>query len=157
MIVRIICDLILITYFFFWLWNLFHWKPTHFVGYAQLGVCLVIHDPGECLFLKEFTFLTICFCPSPRLKKSQEHTDDWYRCTKWHMFWCNFPERSYVYPPGSAGLELRRIKSESNGKPGGDLSSSVWHVTISNGSVLNRAGIGNESSRGSHNHRDGAN
>ena len=81
-------------------------------------------------------FLRICFCPSPRLKKSQEQ--DWYRCTKWHMFWCNFPERSYVYPPGYAGLEPRRIKSESNGKPGGDLSSSVWHVTISNvnGSVL---------------------
>ena len=79
-------------------------------------------------------FLRICFCPSPRLKKSQEQ--DWYRCTKWHMFWCNFPERSYVYPPGYAGLEPRRIKSESNGKPGGDLSSSVWHVTICNGSVL---------------------
>ena len=136
MIVRIICDLIF--YHILFLLN------PEFVSLEAHPFCRICS--AQSLFCYTWSwwvsvpervhFLRICFCPSPRLKKSQEQ--DWYRCTKWHMFWCNFPERSYVYPPGYAGLEPRRIKSESNGKPGGDLSSSVWHVTISNvnGSVL---------------------
>ena len=94
-----------ITYFFFWIRNLFHWKPTHFVGYAQLRVCLVIHDPSKCLFLKENLFL-----PKPKAQEvTRTRLIQMYKVTHvlMQLSWEKLCLPSWLCWPGASPYQIR--------------------------------------------------